>query len=250
MENSKRIVFVTGAAKGIGFAAAQKLALAGATVIIGARNADTGSTATNKLKETGLDVYFIPHDITQEKDNRRVTQFIEDKFGRLDVLINNAGILLDSEDASTFIPNNSSSVSIPILKETFETNFFGVIHLTQLVLPLMKKSQNGSIVNLSSVLGSLTLHADPASPIYEAKFLAYNASKTALNAFTLHLAHELKDTNIKVNSIHPGWVQSAMGGQLADMDIDKGSDTTVKYALLDSDGPTGGFFHFDEVLPW
>jgi NAD(P)-dependent dehydrogenase (short-subunit alcohol dehydrogenase family) len=115
---------------------------------------------------------------------------------------------------------------------------------------LIKKSTAGRIVNLSSILGSLTLHTDPTSPIYESKAFAYNASKTALNAFTVHLAHELKATNIKVNSAHPGWVKTDMGGEGAMMEVTDGAKTSVQLALLEDNGPTGGYFHMGETLPW
>jgi NAD(P)-dependent dehydrogenase (short-subunit alcohol dehydrogenase family) len=115
---------------------------------------------------------------------------------------------------------------------------------------LLRKSDAGRIVNLSSILGSLTLHADPASPIYAAKAFAYDASKTALNAFTVHLAQELRDTAIKVNSAHPGWVKTDMGGAGADFDVETGGRTSVELATLPEDGPTGGFFHLGQRLPW
>jgi NAD(P)-dependent dehydrogenase (short-subunit alcohol dehydrogenase family) len=115
---------------------------------------------------------------------------------------------------------------------------------------LIRKSAAGRIVNLSSILASLTHHADPASPIYDTKALAYDASKTALNAFTVHLAHELKDTSIKVNSAHPGWVKTDMGGEYAPMEVSEGGKTSMMLATLPADGPTGGFFHLGETLPW
>ncbi|HTX76867.1 MAG TPA: SDR family NAD(P)-dependent oxidoreductase, partial [Terracidiphilus sp.] len=140
--------------------------------------------------------------------------------------------------------------SAEILHDTFDTNFFGVIQITQTLLPLIRKSPAGRIVNLSSILGSLTLHADPKSPIYGAKAFAYDASKTALNAFTIHLAHELAGTKIKVNSAHPGWVKTDMGTDAAPMEIPDGAKTSVRLATLPDDGPTGGYFHMDQTLPW
>jgi NAD(P)-dependent dehydrogenase (short-subunit alcohol dehydrogenase family) len=137
-----------------------------------------------------------------------------------------------------------------VLHRIFETNFFAQVALTQKLLPLIKKSAAGRIVNLSSILGSLTLHADPKSPIYHAKTFAYDASKTALNAYTVHLAYELRDTKIKVNSAHPGWVKTDMGGPEAPMDLTDGAKTSVALATLGADGPNGGYFHFREALPW
>jgi NAD(P)-dependent dehydrogenase (short-subunit alcohol dehydrogenase family) len=124
------------------------------------------------------------------------------------------------------------------------------VALTQTLLPLIRKSPAGRIVNLSSILGSLTLHADPKSPIYSMKGFAYDASKTALNAFSVHLAHELEDTAIKVNSAHPGWVKTDMGGSAAPMELAEGGKTSVQLATLPADGPTGGFFHLGDPLPW
>ena len=137
-----------------------------------------------------------------------------------------------------------------VLRQTFETNFFAVVALTQTLLPLIRKAPAGRIVNLSSILGSLTLHADPKSPVYNGKAFAYDASKTALNAFTVHLAHELRDTKIKVNSAHPGWVKTEMGGSAAPMEVSDGGKTSVQMATLPDDGPTGGYFHLGKPLPW
>jgi NAD(P)-dependent dehydrogenase (short-subunit alcohol dehydrogenase family) len=137
-----------------------------------------------------------------------------------------------------------------ILRETFETNFFGTVALTQRLLPLLRKAFAARIVNVSSILGSLTLQSDPSSKIYSHKVFAYDASKTALNAFTVHLAHELRDTPIKVNAAHPGWVRTEMGGEEADLDISEGGKTSAWLATLPADGPTGGYFHLEQRLPW
>jgi NAD(P)-dependent dehydrogenase (short-subunit alcohol dehydrogenase family) len=145
---------------------------------------------------------------------------------------------------------NSSSVSADILQNTFQTNLFAVVTLTQKLLPLIKLAPAGRIVNLSSVLASLTLHSMEKSPIDSAKAFAYNASKTALNAYTVHLAHELSNTNVKVNSAHPGWVKTELGGENAPMELKDGGKTSVQLATLDSDGKTGGFFHLGDALPW
>jgi NAD(P)-dependent dehydrogenase (short-subunit alcohol dehydrogenase family) len=173
-------------------------------------------------------------------------QAIGDKFGKLDVLINNAGVMLDGE----WSISNASSVSIDIIRKTFDTNFFALVELTQALLPLILKSQSGRIVNMASIEGSLTLHADPNSPIYDAKPFAYNASKAAVNSFTIHLAHELRNTPVKVNSAHPGWVKTELGGEGAMMDITEGAKTGVQLATLPDDGSSGGFFHLGQPVPW
>jgi NAD(P)-dependent dehydrogenase (short-subunit alcohol dehydrogenase family) len=165
----------------------------------------------------------------------------------LDILVNNAGVLLDE---GGFGVNTTTTVPLVKIRETFDSNFFGVIALTQAMLPLLEKSEAGRIVNLSSILASLTLHATPGSPIYDSKTFAYDVSKTALNGYTVHLAHALKDTPIKVNSAHPGWVKTDMGGEYAPMEIADGAKTSVRLATLPADGPTGGYFHLGETLPW
>jgi NAD(P)-dependent dehydrogenase (short-subunit alcohol dehydrogenase family) len=161
-------------------------------------------------------------------------------------LVNNAGILKEGGLAT----KNASSVSPELLRETFDVNFFTVVRLTQTLLPLLKKSEAGRIVNLSSILGSLTVHSAPNSPIASAKPFAYNASKTALNAFTVHLADELQGTNVKVNSAHPGWVKTELGGPGAPMELEDSPKTSVQLATLGADGPTGKFFHVADELPW
>src|SRR5207237_6062338 len=122
--------------------------------------------------------------------------------------------------------------------------------LTKALLPLLKKSDAGRIVNMSSILGSQSLHADAKSQIYDFKTLSYDASKAALNSFTIHLAHELKDTKIKVNSAHPGWVKTDMGGLTATMEVSEGGKTSAQLATVPEDGPNGGFFHLGQSLPW
>ena len=160
--------------------------------------------------------------------------------------MNNAGINLEPLGG----PNTAPTISPRELRQTFDTNFFAVVELTQKLLPLIRKSSAGRIVNLSSGLGSLTLHSDPASPVAGVKNLAYDSSKTALNAFTVHLAAALRDTKIKVNSAHPGWVKTDMGGAGAPIELAEGGRTSFQLATLGEDGPTGGYFHLGESLPW
>jgi NAD(P)-dependent dehydrogenase (short-subunit alcohol dehydrogenase family) len=144
-----------------------------------------------------------------------------------------------------------SEQSLDIWRHTFDTNFFGVIETTNAFLPLLRKSEAGRIVNLSSILGSIEYHATPGSPVYESKETpAYNVSKAALNAYTVQLAYELKDTKIKVNAAHPGWVKTEMGGEGAMMEIEDGAKTSVSLATLDENGPNGAFLHNGERLPW
>ena len=138
----------------------------------------------------------------------------------------------------------------PSWRKTFDTNVFGLIATTQAFLPLLRKSDAGRIVNLSSILGSITLHATPGSPVYDTKVPAYNVSKSAVNAYTVQLAYELKDSKIKVNAAHPGWVKTEMGGKGAMMEIPDGAKTSVALATIGEEGPNGAYLHLGEPLPW
>lgn len=241
----KKVALITGANKGIGLETAKQLGSQGVVVVLGARDLKKGEAAAAELKAKGLDVRAIKLDVENEADRTAAAKYLEKEFGRLDILVNNAGVMLDARTG-----NETSTTSPEVLHKTFETNFFSVIALTQTLLPLLRKSAAGRIVNLSSVLASLTLHATKGSPIYDAKTFAYDASKAALNSFTIHLAHELQGTKIKVNSAHPGWVKTDMGGEGAMMEIVDGAKTSVELATLPEDGPTGGYFHMGESLPW
>jgi NAD(P)-dependent dehydrogenase (short-subunit alcohol dehydrogenase family) len=240
-----KVALITGANKGIGLETARQLGKLGVTILVGSRDLGRGEEAAEVLRGVGVDARAIRLDVVSEADRVTAAKYIEKEFGRLDILINNAGVMLDGRGG-----NETSTTSQKLLHETFETNFFAPIALTQLLLPLLRKSEAGRIVNLSSILGSNTLHATKGSPIYDAKTFAYDASKVALNSFTIHLAHELKGTKIKVNSAHPGWVKTDMGGEGAPMEIVDGAKTSVQLATLGDDGPTGGYFHMGEPLPW
>src|SRR5581483_8795759 len=189
----------------------------------------------------------IEFDVTNPAHHQAAYDYFNSTYGLLDILVNNAGVA-----AGGFPPvgpeHTASDVPLDVLHRVFETNFFAQVAVTRALLPLIRKSSAGRIVNLSSILGSLTLHADPKSPIYQAKSFAYDASKAALNAFTIHLAYDLRDTGIKVNSAHPGWVKTDMGGDQAPMELADGSKTSVALATLASDGPTGGYFHMGKPL--
>jgi NAD(P)-dependent dehydrogenase (short-subunit alcohol dehydrogenase family) len=244
MANEKKIALITGANKGLGLEMARQLGQAGVTVVLAARDSAKGQAAAEKLKGEGLDAYFLKLDVTKKEDYAAAAAFLEEKFGRLDILINNAGI---SEALGS---GRAGSTPVDVIRETVDTNFYAQVALTQALLPLLKKSDAGRIVNMSSILGSQTLHADAKSPIYDFKSFSYDVSKAALNSFTIHLAWELKDTKIKVNSAHPGWVKTDMGTDAAPMEIPEGGKTGVELALLGEDGPTGGFFHLGKTLPW
>lgn len=244
---TKTVALITGANKGIGLAAAKALGLQGITVLVGARDAQRGEEAAAELRKHNIDAHAITIDVASGASIDAAAKQVGEQFGKLDILINNAGVNFDGEDFSRPVV---SAVDPKNLRATFETNVFGLIETTQAFLPLIKKSAAGRIVNVGSILGSLTLHADPKSPIYGSKLFAYNASKTAVNAFTVHLAYELKDTNIRVNTAHPGWVQTDLGGKNAPLTTDQGAETLVQLATLDANGPTGGYFHNGQSLPW
>jgi NAD(P)-dependent dehydrogenase (short-subunit alcohol dehydrogenase family) len=245
MSTDKKVALVTGGNKGIGLETARQLGKLGITVLIGVRDESKGAAAVAELKKDSVEARAVKLDMDNAADYAAVAKLIEKDYGRLDILINNAGIFLDGRKG-----NETSTTSKEILQKTFNTNFFAVVGLTQTLLPLLKKSLGGRIVNLSSILGSNTLHATPGSFIYDAKTFAYDASKSALNAFTVHLAHELKDTKIKVNSAHPGWVKTEMGGEGAQLDIETGAKTSVELATLQDSGPNGAFLHLGKPLPW
>jgi NAD(P)-dependent dehydrogenase (short-subunit alcohol dehydrogenase family) len=245
----QKIAFVTGGNRGLGFQTALDLKDAGVKVVIGSRDLAQGEQAVQKLRAAGVDADVLRFDITKPADYRAAYDYFNSKYGRLDILVNNAGIA-GGAFPGTGPEHSASEVPLDLLHKVFETNFFAQVALTEALLPLIRKSPAGRIVNLSSILGSLALHADPKSPIYNAKTFAYDASKTALNSFTIHLAWELRDTNIKVNSAHPGWVKTDMGGPQAPMELSDGGKTSAALATLPDGGPTGGFFHLGKPLPW
>ena len=243
-----KVAFITGANRGLGLETARELGKQGIAVVLASRDRKKGEAAAAKLRDEGITAESLAFDLTKSQDHQKASDYLAKKYGHLDILVNNAGVLKESQAGSA--PNQTSAVSPEILRETFETNFFATVALTQKLLPLIRKAPAGRIVNVSSILGSLTLHADPKSPIYPFKTLAYDASKAALNAFTVHLAHELRDTKIKVNSAHPGWVKTDMGGPNAPMEVSEGGKTSAQLATLPDDGPTGGFLHLGQRLPW
>ena len=242
MSTPDRIALITGANKGLGFEIARQLGSQGIHIILGARDAQRGSEAAAKLKQEGISAEAVQLDVAKLGD-LAATRAICDRHGRLDILINNAGIMIEHG-------KRASAVPIDLVRSTFETNFFGLVSLTQALLPYVRKSQAGRIVNQSSMLGSLTINADPNSGIGDYRLLGYNASKAAVNMFTVQLAAELAGTPIKVNAAHPGWVKTDLGSDAAPMEVVDGAKPAVALALLGADGPTGGFFHMGKPLPW
>ena len=240
----KRIALVTGANKGLGFETARQLGQEGVKVLMASRNKEKGREAVQKLSDEGLEVEFVQLEVTKVSEIDALVSYIDTKYGKLDVLVNNAGIMHSGEPGGI---NSSESVKSEVLRETFEVNFFSLVSLTQKLLPLIKKSDSGKIINVSSILGSNTVQSDESSPWSGIKPFAYNASKAALNSFTVHLAAALKDSNVKVNSAHPGWVKTDLGGQNAPLEAPEGAKTSVSLASADF---TGKFVHNGEEIAW
>jgi NAD(P)-dependent dehydrogenase (short-subunit alcohol dehydrogenase family) len=238
-----KIALITGATRGIGFETARQLARSGVHVLLAGRDRSKAVGAALSLQVEGLPVEAIALDISSEQSIAAAATAVAAKHGRLDILVNNAGVFLDDFERTP------SQQSLTAWRDTFDTNLFGVIATTQAFLPLLRKAPAARIVNVSSLLGSLSAHVDPGSGIYDFKVPAYNVSKSALNAWTVHLAHELRDTPHKVNAIHPGSVKTDMNAN-GELDVETGARSSVEMALLSADGPNGGFFHLGETLPW
>jgi NAD(P)-dependent dehydrogenase (short-subunit alcohol dehydrogenase family) len=237
---NEKIALITGANKGIGLETAKQLARRGYTALIGARKEKEGRAAAEAV---GADAEYIAIDMSKPETFAAAAETIGAKYGRLDVLVNNAGISPDAGMAPSAAP-------IAAVRQTFETNVFGLIELTQTLLPLLRKSEAGRIVNVSSVLGSLSLNANFEANLGEWRSFGYNGSKAAVNMFTVLLAYELRQTKIKVNSAHPGWVKTELGGEHAPLEVAEGAETSVYLATLPDNGPTGGYFHKKERLAW
>jgi NAD(P)-dependent dehydrogenase (short-subunit alcohol dehydrogenase family) len=239
------IALISGANKGIGYEIARGLGAKKITVLVGARDAARGDAAVAKLKAEGVDARFVKLDVTDRETIRSATQWIEKEFGRLDILVNNAGI-----SGTTDFSEKPSGVDLAKVREVYETNLFGPIAMTQALLPLLRKSKHGRIVNVSSGLGSLTLATQPDSPTAQMAILGYNTSKTALNSMTVQFANELKDTPIKVNAICPGYCATDLNGNSGPRTAAQGAVAAIEYATIGEDGPTGGYFNDEGRMPW
>lgn len=239
-----KIALITGANRGIGLETARQLGKLGMTILLGARDLAKAEKAAEELRREKMEVRPIAIDVAASASIAAAAAMVETEFGRLDILINNAGVMVDSYDTKI------SEMPMEIWRRTFDANFFGLIATTQAFLPLLRKSEAGRIVNLSSILGSIAYHATPGSPVYDSKVPAYDVSKSAVNAYTVHLAYELRGTKIKVNAAHPGWVKTEMGGKDAPMELAEGAKTSVALATLGEDGPSGAYVHMGKPLPW
>ncbi|MFC4728409.1 SDR family oxidoreductase [Coralloluteibacterium thermophilus] len=242
--NTGKIALVTGATRGIGLHTVRQLAEAGVHVLLAGRDRDRADAATAALRAEGLSVEAIALDVTDADSIDAAVRTVEARHGRLDILVNNAGIMIDD------VALPPSRQSLETWRRTFDTNLFGLVAVTQAFLPLLREATAGRIVNVSSILGSVTLHAQPGSPIYDFKVPAYNVSKSAVNAWTVQLAYELRDTPIKVNTIHPGYVKTDMNAGQGELEVPDGARTSVRMALIGPDGPSGSYVHLDQALPW
>lgn len=242
-------VLITGANKSIGLETAKQLSQKGLFVYLGSRDIQKGNTIVENLKKNGFtNIKAIEIDVTKVDTILKAKDTIEHEQGKLDILINNAGV-------SGAFPQNSADSSIEDFQKVFDTNFFGVIQVTQMFLDLLKKSESPRISNITSGLGSLTLHNDPNWQYYTVKSAIYGPSKTALNAYTIVLAYELKDLPFKVNVIDPGFTATDFNHHSGPGTVENAATFIVKHTLTDENAPTGQFFSNDikdgtEISPW
>ncbi|WP_226002162.1 SDR family oxidoreductase [Paenibacillus sp. BJ-4] len=235
---SNKIALVTGANKGIGFEVARQLGRQGITVLVGARTKTKADEAASKLQVEGIRAIGVQLEVTNTEHISDLVRFIEKEYGRLDILVNNAGILVEN-----------SRYEGDFIRDTFEVNTFAPYFITEALLPLLLKSDAGRIVNQSSALGSIQLNLS-SEQVQAMATPAYSASKAALNLLTAYWSQKWKDTNLKINSAHPGLVRTQMGGENAELSEADGAITAVRLATLPDDGPTGEFYYMDTQCPW
>lgn len=247
------LALITGANKGIGFATARQLGALGWTVLVGARDEARGKQAEQELTEGGAEARFVPLDVIDEQSVAGAAAWIGAEYGALDVLVNNAGI------ARGDWPGTPSDTSLETLRTVYETNVFGVVAVTNAMLPLLRQAPAARIVNVSSELGSIAANLDPASPMFTMASIPYPSSKTALNMITAMYAKELRDTPIKVNAANPGFCATDLNQHRGFRTAEQGAEVSVHLATLPADGPTGQLWGYlwtadgserSGVLPW
>ncbi|MEU9455269.1 SDR family oxidoreductase [Streptomyces sp. NPDC048277] len=242
MTEQKKIALVTGANKGIGYEIAAGLGALGWSVGVGARDEERREAAVAKLRADGADAFGVPLDVTDDASVTAAAGLIEDRAGRLDVLVNNAGITGSFQQLPT-------TVDVTTVRTAVETNVIGVIRVTNAMLPLLRRSPSPRIVNMSSSVGSLTLQTTPGAETGPIS-VAYAPSKTFLNAVTVQYTKELQDTNILINSACPGFCATDLNGFRGHRTPEQGAAIAIRLATLPDDGPTGGFFDEDGEVPW
>ncbi|ONH27292.1 SDR family oxidoreductase [Pseudofrankia asymbiotica] len=243
-----KIVLITGGNRGLGFSTARALARSGATVILGARDEAAARKAVDMLEEDGLTADWVELDVTSSASARTAAKIVRERYCRLDVLVNNAGILPEATDTveHEFADTN-------IFRQTFETNTFGPVTVTENFLPLLRESVAGRIVNVSSTMGSLTDQNNSLSPYYSMLLPAYRSSKAALNSIAVELAKSLKDTPIKVTTVCPGFVQTDLtpiNRQQAPLTADEAARIVVTAATLPADAESGTFIDANGPVAW
>lgn len=248
----QKVALITGANKGIGRAVAEQLAALGMRVLIGARDPRRGEEAAAEVCAAGGYAHAVTLDVTDATTIREAARKIEERFGHLDVLVNNAGITgsgqVSPEDARDQIP---STVDLDMVRSVFETNVFGVIAVTNAMLPLLRKSPAPRIVNVSSAAASLTITSEPDGPLAGLPTsAAYMPSKTALNALTVQYAQELRKDGFLINAADPGYVDTDINNHRGYLTPAQGAEVVVRLATLATDGPTAWFFNADGPLPW
>ena len=248
--HDKPVALVTGGNQGIGLQIAKGLTTHGFTVLLGSRNAERGEVA---VKDVGADAHAVHLDVTDETSILAAAKRIREEFGRLDVLVNNAGISHAKTPgrplAEVARSGRASGADLDEVRAVFDTNVFGVLAVTQAMLPLLREAPAARIVNVSSITGSLTWSAAPENP-YRKRFGLYAMSKTALNAVTVGLALDLASTRIKVNAACPSFTKTNLNNYQGTGTVEDGAKEPVRLALLGPDGPTGAFFNKDGAIPW
>ncbi|AEV95658.1 SDR family oxidoreductase [Pediococcus claussenii] len=242
MENQK-ITLITGANRGMGLEIAKELGQKGQLILLGVRDVTGSQKVLDQLRSQGVRAELVSIDVTNEQTVEQAVKEVEGRHGHLDILINNAGIALDNYEKPSTLP-------ISTIRKDFEVNFFGTILVTQNFLPLLRKSTSGKIINISSAVGSLTLASDPSTSIYQHSAMGYQASKSALNMFTIDLANELKETNITANVVNPGWVDTTFAGGGGNKTVEEGVQRTVELATMESNDINGTFSDSDGIVPW
>jgi NAD(P)-dependent dehydrogenase (short-subunit alcohol dehydrogenase family) len=244
-----KIALITGANRSIGLEISKQLSKKGLFVYLGTRDLAKGNEVVKELNENGFEnIKSIEIDVTKPESIAAAKNIVESEKGKLDILINNAGI-------SGEFPQNASNTSITDIQNVFDTNFFGVISVTQAFLDLLKKSESPRISNITSGLGSLTLHSDPSWKYYNFKATSYVTSKAALNAYTITLAYELKDLSFKVNAIDPGYTATDFNHHSGPGTVESAATFIIKHTVTDENGPNGMFFSNDiedesGISPW